>query len=52
MSKAELLAAVWMVNHPEDFREKGQQATIEDYIQQFDFFVQNFQGIIGSLNNN
>lgn len=49
MDKAELLAAVWMINHPEEFKEPGKTATMQDYVQQFDFLAQNFQGIISSL---
>lgn len=49
MDKAELLAAVWMINHPEEFKEPGGTATLQDYVKQFDLLAQNFRGIISSL---
>lgn len=46
MNKAELLAAVWMANHPNEIADKN---TLEGYVGQFDFLVQNFQSVIDSL---
>jgi len=48
MSKAELLAAVWMANHPNDIADKD---TIAGYVGQFDFLVKSFQGVIDNLQN-
>lgn len=46
MTKAELLAAVWMVNHPSEIADKD---TIQGYVGQFDFLVKNFQSVIETL---
>lgn len=46
MTKAELLAAVWMANHPDEISDKD---TLAGYVQQFDFLVKNFQGVIDNL---
>ena len=49
LDKAELLAAVWMANHPDEIAEKN---TIEGYVRQFDFLVKNFQSVIETLEDN
>lgn len=46
MTKAEILAAIWMSNH--DMRHNQ---TMEDYIRQYDELVRQFQAQIETLKN-
>lgn len=46
MDSAEILAAVWMVNHAEDL---AQNDNIEGYVRQFNVLVKNFRGTAEAL---
>ena len=46
MEKAEILAALWMSNH-----DMAHNATMADYIKQFDELAKQFQTQLDSLKN-
>lgn len=47
MSKAEILAAIWMANH-----DMQHNQTMDDYIRQYNELVHQFQTEIDSLKDN